>query len=128
MLMTQMRVSMQPNTKAQNIDLSTANGDNNSIGQPNAAMDIGRESVLNSTLLSFLTIKQENNTEAAEESQLMKQLEEFKVLTLQAQQTPERRWQNVDITDVQQLTTLPQPVVELPRIIKILKDNKISRH
>ena len=57
-----MHVSMYRNTKAHNIDLSTTN-DNISNNQ----VDLGHNSVLNSTILSFLNLKPELDLDADNE-------------------------------------------------------------
>ena len=57
-----MHVSMYRNTKTHNIDLSTTN-DNISNNQ----VDLGHNSVLNSTILSFLNLKPELDLDADNE-------------------------------------------------------------
>ena len=64
-----MHVSMYRNTKTHNIDLSTTN-DNISNNQ----VDLGHNSVLNSTILSFLNLKPELDLDADNELAGLKKL------------------------------------------------------
>ena len=55
-------------------------------------MDLGQDSVFDSTLLSFVTAKPE-----VEAENQARTVEEIKILTTCA---PEKNWKNVNITDV----------------------------